>query len=135
MWEAIVLSSLILVGFGTAILLTMRKHKAPKVTIVRQEVKGVDIEELAIRVATAVAETMEKKLLDKLDRLGYTADRSGRIINEDGQRIEMDESIIPMAVDAAVDHVNLDNMAQEEETEDKGLAASKNKLARLKKNG
>ncbi len=36
-----------------------------------------------------------------------------------------------MAVDTAVDHVNLEGMAVEEETEDKGLQESRSKLADL----
>jgi hypothetical protein len=48
-------------------------------------------------------------------------------------QIAIDESIIPVAVDATVDHINLEGMAKEETHKDSTLADSKARLATLLK--
>lgn len=140
MWEIIILGLVILTVIAMAIWREgvrpiIKKTKPQKVTVIR-EVKGgqtVDVEELATKIAQAVAATMSKELLDKLDNLQIQT-VAGRAIQYDKEgAIEMDESIIPIAIEAAIDHVNVDGMAIEEEAEDKGLAAAKSKLANLLK--
>ena len=152
-WTVCLLGLLILIGFGVAIYMAeyhhgvfstdkkrrkkpvARKTKSSQVTIIRQEANGIDIEELVAKVATAVASKVSEDMLKKIKELGYNLPaRSRREIEE---AIKIDESIIPVAVESTVDHINLDKMATEEETKDEGLAKSKSKLAELlrKKNG
>lgn len=105
--------------------------KTPKVIVHNHSSGTVDTETIAAIVAKAVAETVSKNLLDKLDKLQYSGD--GHKVSRDELQIAIDESIIPVTVDAVVDKINIDGMAKEETHEDSGLADSKAKLANLLK--
>lgn len=139
MWEIIVVGTIILGVVAMAIWRegvspAMKVAKPKKVTVIR-EINGqtIDVTEVATAVAKAVAETMSKELLDKLDNLQIkTAVDKAIRCDKDGP-IELDESIIPVAMEALVDHINMDNVGEEEELEDKDLASSKSKLAKLLK--
>ena len=126
MWEFLLLAFLIAMGFGAAILMA-RKTKAPKVTLVQNQVQNIDLEELATKVARAVAKEVAEEVVKKLPK-GYA--KTGTI---DEFGIEMDESLIPIAVETAVTEANLDGMAKEEKAIDKDLEKSKSKLAGILK--
>lgn len=152
-WTVFLLGLLILVGFGVAIYMAIyhhgthpvrkkevpRKNKATQVTIVRQEANGIDIEELVARVATAVASKVSEDMIEKIKELGqYVPVGQRAAFNQQlANAIEIDESIIPMAIETEAVATNLENMVTEEETKDEGLSKSKSKLAELlkKKNG
>jgi len=137
-WELIVLALIILGVIAMAVWRegvrpVMKKTKPQKVVVVR-EIQGsqtVDVEALAATVAKAVAETMSEKLLEKLDNLQIKTVAGQPIQYDKDGAIEMDESIIPIAVEAAVDAINVENMAEEREEEDQDLSAAKSKLASL----
>lgn len=140
MWEFWLLAALIVAGFGVAIYMVIWRHgektvahrtKSPRVTIHQHTANSVDVEALASVVAKTVAETLSKKLLDKLDKLQYSS--GGKRITEDELQITINESIIPVAVDAVAEKINLANMVKEETQEDTGLADAKARLANLLK--
>ena len=108
--------------------------KSKKIVVVR-EVGGqtIDVTEVATAVAKAVAETMSKELLSKLDNLQIQAVANKVIQYDKDGAIEIDESIIPVAIQTAIEHMNVEGMVKEQEIEDKGLASSKSKLASLLK--
>lgn len=126
MWEFLLLAFLVAMGFGTAILMA-RKTKAPKVTLVQNQVQNIDLEELATKVARAVAKEVAEEVVKKLPK-GYAATGT---VEEMG--IQMDESLIPIAIDTAVSEANLEGMAKEEKAVDKDLEKSKSKLAGILK--
>ena len=79
-----------------------------------------------------------KKFTAKLGELGLFSPSFIKILwikieNCDGLQIEIDESIIPIAVRSVVDQINLQGMAKEETCVDKDLADSKVRLANLLK--
>ena len=141
MWEFWILAALIVIGFGVAIYMVVWKHgarsmahriKTPKVIVHNHSSTGtVDTESIAAIVAKAVAESVSKNLLDRLEKLQYSGE--GRRLSKEELQIAIDESIIPVNVDAMVDKINIDGMAKEETHEDTGLAGSKAKLANLLK--
>jgi len=139
-WEFWILAALIVIGFGVAIYMVVWKHgvlpmahrtKTPKVIVHNHSTGTVDTAELAAIVAKAVAESVSKNLLDKLEKLQYSGE--GRKLSKEELQIAINESIIPVNVDAMVDKINLDGMAKEETHEDTSLAGSKAKLANLLK--
>lgn len=140
MWEFWVLATLIVIGFGVAIYMTVWKHgaksvaqriKTPKIVVHQHTSNGIDVEALAAAVAKTVAETLSKNLLDKLDQLQYSG--NGKKLSKDELKIAIDESIIPITVEATVDRINIEGMAKEETHQDADLKDSKAKLANLLK--
>lgn len=126
MWEFLLLAFLVATGFGTAILMA-RKTKAPKVTLVQNQVQNIDLEELATKVARAVAKEVAEEVVKKLPK-GYA--RTGTV---EELEIQMDESLIPIAINTAVSEANLEGMVKEEKAIDKDLEKSKSKLAGILK--
>lgn len=124
MWEVGLLAFLIALGFGVAIIMA-RKTKAPKVTIVQSQAQNIDLEELAIKVARAVAEEVLKKLPKGQVVHADTIDNIGVDMNID--------KIIPIAIDAAVAEINLEGVVKEEKAIDKDLEKSKSRLAEILK--
>lgn len=123
MWEIWLLAVLIALGFGVAIGMA-RKYK---IRTVQTNQGSVDVEALAAAVAKAVAQ----EVISKMPKGGYS-----KGIDPEDAEIQMDESIIPVAVEAAVEASNLEGMAKEEKAVDKDLEKSKAKLAGiLKKKG
>ena len=120
MWEVGLLAFLITLGFGVAIVMA-RKTKAPKVTVVQNRTQNIDLEELAIKVAKAVAEEVIKKL------------PKGQLYSRhNGPEIDIDK-VIPIAIDAAVAETNLQDAIKEEKAVDINLEKSKSKLAEILK--
>ena len=66
-----------------------------------------------------------------MDKLQYSGD--GKKISKNELQIAIDESIIPVTIEATVDRINLEGMAKEETHQDSQLANSKAKLAMLLK--
>ena len=132
MWEIPVLGILFLLTFGVAIYMVTRT-KRPEVTVVKHgDHVDTDVEELAVRIAKAVATEVAKEFIEKLGTVGYHGSKQSPDISD----IQMDESIIPVNVTIDVGDINLDKMAKEKIQKDKGLEASKSKLASiLKKKG
>jgi len=139
-WEFWLLATLIVIGFGVAIYMVIWKHgvrpvaqrtKAPRVILHQHTANSVDVEALAAAVAKTVTETLSKNLLDKLDKLQYSG--GGKKLSQEELEIAINESIIPVSVEATVDHMNLEGMAKEETHQDNSLEASKAKLATLLK--
>lgn len=120
MWEVYLLAFLIALGFGVAILMA-RKTKAPQITVIQSETKNNNLEELAIKIAKAVANEVLQKV------------SAAQLSKENNDiAIEMDiDKIIPIAIDNAIKETNLDKALKEEETIDKGLEKSKSKLANI----
>jgi len=119
-WEVYLLAFLIALGFGVAILMA-RKTKAPQITVIQSETKNNNLEELAIKIAKAVANEVLQKV------------SAAQLSKENNDiAIEMDiDKIIPIAIDNAIKETNLDKALKEEETIDKGLEKSKSKLANI----
>ncbi len=122
MWELLILVFLIAMGFGVAILMA-RKTKRTNITVI-QQASNIDLEELATKVARAVAKEVAKEVVKNLPK-GIT---SGKTAEE--LRIQMDESLIPLAIETAVTEANLEGMAKEEKVDDKDLEKSKSRLAK-----
>ena len=121
MWEVGLLAFLIALGFGVAILMA-RKTKVPKV-IVQNQVQNIDLEELAIRVARAVAEEVIKNLPKGQAIHAETIDDIG---------VDMDiDKIIPITIDTGVAETNLEGAVKQEKAVDKNLKKSKSKLAEI----
>ena len=107
-----------------------QRTKPTKVIIHKHTNTDLDIEALATIVAKTVAETLSKNLLDKLDKLQYSGEKK---LTKDELQIVIDESIIPITVEATAEYTNLEGMAKEETLQDSELANSKTKLANLLK--
>lgn len=97
-----------------------RKTKRSNITIIQQQ-QEINLEDLATKVARAVA----KEILESLAITGRQP-----LTREE---IQMDESVIPIAIETAIEVANLENMTKEEKVVDKGLKKSKSKLASILK--
>lgn len=120
MWE-IALLGIVVLFLGVSIIVMAVKTKSPGTVT-------LDTSNLAEQIAKAVAKEVREALRD-LPRGGIIRARD---LPTEGQ-IEMDESIVPMRVEAVATETNLQNMAKEEVKVDKDLADSKSKLANLLK--
>jgi hypothetical protein len=127
-WEIPVLAVLFILAFGVAIFMVTRTRK-PEVTVVTDP----NIEKLAVSIAEAVAKKVAQEFIDKLGSVGYHGSKQSPDTPE-GQ-IQIDESIIPIDVVVDVEDMNLEEMAKEEVRKDKGLGASRSKLAKVLKRG
>lgn len=126
MWEFFLLVFLIAVGFGIAILM-VRKTKKANLTIIQQQADSIDLEELATKVARAVAKEVAEEVIRNLPK-GFI---SGKAAEESS--IQMDESLIPIAIETAITEANLESMTRKERAIDKDLEKSKSKLAGILK--
>lgn len=92
--------------------------------------KGIDIEDLVLRVAKAVAIEVGKEMREALKettiRAGY-----GPYDSVNPAAIQIDESVIPMDLQTNVQATNLERMTKEETAVDKDLKKSKSKLANI----
>ena len=113
---------------AAAYMVSRRKNN---VTVVKNITQEINVEALATKIAQTVAETISKNLLDKMGKIPYSP--NGSIDVQKEVAIAIDESIIPMTVQAIAEHTNLDNMGTEQITEEKGLADTKARLANLLK--
>jgi phage terminase large subunit-like protein len=123
-WEIYAIIFLVCLGFGVAILMA-RKTKAQQVIVQQSQVDPSEI-------AKAVAKAMTEELREVLKEQGPIG-LARRVAKEGDDVIEIDESIIPMEEKIDVKEANLDNLGTEEAVEDKGLGASKSKLASILK--
>ena len=113
MLEFGILGLLILTGFGAALIMAYKGTRKSNVAI--------DLEELATKVARAVAQELLQNLpADVLARR-----------KQDLDLVEIDESIIPIAVDITTQETNLADKMEEEKVEDVSLGEKKSKLAKL----
>lgn len=133
MWEFIALGVLFTLTFLVAIYMVTTRRKPTAILIQQEKTLSKEMEALAIKIGEAVAIKVSEEFIDKLGSVGYhrSAD-SPSIDNLEGQ-VLINESIIPVSVQIDVTEANVDNMAQEETKEDKGLATSKSKLAAIRK--
>lgn len=113
-----------------------------------RETPQIDIEDLVLRVAKAVAQEVGKEVREALREnpvmvapvpgtLHYpNGVPPGGVVDAAGNVIQMDESVIPVNLSVNAQEANLEGMAKEEVAVDKDLSKSKSKLASiLKKKG
>jgi len=140
MWIYITLGALVLIGFGAALFMAGWKEGARSVVARRTRnittIKSGNVEELVVKIikqlAPALAEQMAEKFAEKISIQVVSAPGVGHLHRDtDRDNIKIDERIIPVSMNVDVETENLEGMVKEEETEDKGLAASKSKLAGL----
>ena len=126
-WELLAIGAIVVIMTVVAEV-AMRKYKSKPTASL-----SVDTDELAEKIAKAMGKELREILKDMPRGVGYGRARPG---SSDDFEISMDESVIPVNMEVNVEATNLKNATQQQQVKDKGLSASKSKLANLfKKKG
>jgi len=93
--------------------------------------KDIDIEDLVLRVAKAVATEVGKEMREALKEMPASVIHHTRAVTASESGIKIDESVIPMDLQTNVQATNLERMTKKETAVDKDLKKSKSKLANI----